>query len=158
MNMFSHAAMECRSAAPLNFAVVSAAALPSLVTGANEVGMIMPSACLAQPCSVSSDDELVSPTSTLGFTPWRCISFSTPQVVNGCAEIATMSALAFFISRTCVEKLVSLSSHFELPATLYPFASARSFMIAYQEARECAKSSSTPPYTLCAFGYLVLSQ
>ena len=116
--MFSHAAIECRSAAPLNLAVVSAAALPSLVTGANEVGMMIPSACFAQPWSVSSEEELVRPTSSFGLTPWRCISFSTPQVVNGCAEIATMSALAFLISRTWVEKLVSLTSHFELPMTL----------------------------------------
>jgi hypothetical protein len=39
-------------------------------------------------------------------------------VVNGCAEIATMSALALFISRTWVAKLVSFSSHLELPSTL----------------------------------------
>src|SRR6266850_2447656 len=68
---------------------LSAANLPSLVTGAKEVGMMMPSACFAQPCSVSMLEELVRPTRTLGFTPWRCISFSTPQVVNGCAAMAT---------------------------------------------------------------------
>ena len=34
MNMFSHAAIECRSALPLNLAVASAAAIAFLVTGA----------------------------------------------------------------------------------------------------------------------------
>ena len=77
----------------------------------------MPSACLAQPCSVSMLDELVRPISSLGFTPWRSISLSTPQVVNGCAEIATMSALARCMSRTWVEKVVSLSSHSAVPST-----------------------------------------
>ena len=50
------------------------------VTGAKLVGMMMPSACLAQPCSVSMLDELVRPISSFGFTPWRSISLSTPQV------------------------------------------------------------------------------
>ena len=77
----------------------------------------MPSACLAQPCSVSMLDELVRPISSLGFTPWRSISLSTPQVVNGCAEIATMSALARRMSRTWVENVVSLSSHSAVPST-----------------------------------------
>jgi len=80
--MFSHAAIECRSAAPFFFAVSAEANFPSLVTGAKEVGMIMPCACLAQPCSVSVVDELVSPTSTLGFTPWRAISAARPKVAD----------------------------------------------------------------------------
>ena len=65
--------------------------------------------------------------------------------MNGCAEIAIASGFAFFISRTWVAKLVSFSSHFDSPSTLKPFAFARSFITTYQVARECAKSSSTPP-------------
>ncbi|MNC86526.1 hypothetical protein D3C83_21960 [compost metagenome] len=120
--------------------------------------MIMPCACLAQPCSVSSDEELVRPTSTLGFTPWRAISFSAPHMLNGCAEMAMTSALAFFISRTCVAKLVSASSHFDSPTTLKLLAWARFFITTCQVARECAKSSSTPPYTVFRSGRVVRSQ
>ena len=79
--------------------------------------MMMPSACLEQPFRVSSDEEEVRPTSTLYVTRWRAISFSTPQVVKGCAEMAITSAPARFISRTCVVKLVSFSSHFASPLT-----------------------------------------
>jgi hypothetical protein len=87
------------------------------VTGAKLVGMTMPSACLAQPCSVSMLDDDVRPMRSFGLTPWRSISFSTPQVVKGWAEIATMSGLARRISRTWVEKVVSARSHSEVPAT-----------------------------------------
>ncbi|GIT53895.1 MAG: hypothetical protein Ct9H300mP16_10550 [Pseudomonadota bacterium] len=44
------------------------------VTGAKLVGMMMPSASLAQPFSVSILEELVRPTRSLGLTFWRFIS------------------------------------------------------------------------------------
>src|SRR5262245_20334931 len=119
--------------------------------------MTMPSACLAQPCSVSMLDEEVSPISNFGFTPWRSISLSTPQVVNGCAEIATISGLARFISRTWVENVVSASSHSLCPSTCSPLASACAFMTP-NVAFECAKSFSTPPQMVLRSGYWVLSQ
>jgi hypothetical protein len=45
---------------------MSAAAAASGFTGAKLVGMIMPSACSAQPVSVSRLDELVRPIRTFG--------------------------------------------------------------------------------------------
>ena len=92
-------------------------------------------------------EELVRPISIFGLTPWRCISLSTPQVVKGCAEIATTSVLARFISRTWVAKLVSASSHSLWPATSKPALVALSFMMLYV-ALLCAKSFSTPPHTV----------
>ena len=90
-------------------------------------------------------DEEVRPISSFGFTPWRAISLSMPQVENGWAAMAMMSASAFLASRAWLEKLVSSRSHFDSPLTSKPSLAATSFMTAYQVAREWAKFSSTPP-------------
>jgi hypothetical protein len=128
VKMFSHAAALCRSMLALRAWTASAAFFASGVTGAKLVGITIPSACCAQPCSVSMLDELVRPTTIFGFTPWRAISLSTPQVVNGWAEMATRSAFERRISRTWFEKLVSASSHSLVPRTSKPVFSAWPFI------------------------------
>ena len=73
----------------------------------------MPSAASEQPLRVSALDELVSPTSTLGSIRWRFISFSMPQVVNGCEEMIIRPAPDFLKARAWTEKFVSAISQFD---------------------------------------------
>ena len=53
------------------------------------------------------------PTSTAGLIRWRFISFSIPQVVNGCEETIIMSAPDFLKARACTEKFVSAISQLD---------------------------------------------